>query len=467
VKTKTTAKRDAFGITRFTTEYKTTEQRRQEGKALRETIPRVSHAEFEPPGDRPDPVEVIKESSKGRLEHLIPIRYGRMSKNVFAFFRGSASLNALDIAGTPTTDLRVQACGDCHLSNFGLFATPERNLIFDINDFDETLPAPFEYDIKRLAASFCIAALNNDFSDKEGRNITRSCVRSYREAMLKFSTMNVLDVWYARLDMDAIIASAPDAEAKKNRQRIAQQARSSVAEYVFPKITKVQNGKRLIKDDLPVVYHPSDVDVDPGFFLKALDNYRDTLPHERQVLFDRYRVEDLAYKVVGVGSVGMRCGVVLMMAEENDPLLLQIKEACPSVLEPYAGKSEFSNLGQRVVVGQRLMQSASDLMLGWTTGKKGLHYYIRQLRDMKFSLDITIMTPLQLSRYAEICGWTLARAHARSGDAAMISGYLGKTDVFDRAIGTFAGLYAYQAEHDCERFLEAIQSGEIPADYEK
>jgi uncharacterized protein (DUF2252 family) len=263
--------------------------------------------------------------------------------------------------------------------------------------------------------------------------------------------------------MDTIIASAPDAEAKKNRQKIAQQARSSIAEYVFPKITKVQNGKRLIKDDLPVVYHPPAEDVDPEFFIKALDNYRDTLPHERRVLFDRYRVEDLAYKVVGVGSVGMRCGVVLLMAEENDPLLLQVKEARPSVLEPYAGKSEFSNPGQRVVVGQRLMQSASDLMLGWTTGKMGFHFYMRQLRDMKFSLDVTIMNPLQLSRYAEICGWTLARAHARSGDAAMISGYLGKTDVFDRAIGTFAGLYAYQAEHDCERFLDAIQSGDITA----
>jgi uncharacterized protein (DUF2252 family) len=466
MKIKTTAKRDAFGVTRFITEHKTADQRRQEGKDLRETIPRVSHAEFEPSGDRPDPVEVIKESSKGRLEHLIPIRYGRMSKNVFAFFRGSASLNALDIAGTPTTDLRVQACGDCHLSNFGLFATPERNLIFDINDFDETLPAPFEYDIKRLAASFCIAALNNNFSEKEGRNITRSCIRSYREAMMKFSTMDVLDVWYARLDMDAIIASAPDAEAKRNREKIAQQARSSIAEYVFPKITKVQNGRRLIKDELPVVYHPPAEDFNPGFFIEALDNYRETLPHERRVLFDRYRIEDIAYKVVGVGSVGMRCGVILLMAEENDALLLQVKEARPSVLEPYAGKSEFSNPGQRVVVGQRLMQSASDLMLGWTSGKKGFRFYIRQLRDMKFSLNVTIMNPLQLSRYAEICGWTLARAHARSGDAAMISGYLGKTDVFDRAIGTFAGLYAYQAEHDCERFLDAIQSGEIPADYE-
>jgi uncharacterized protein (DUF2252 family) len=390
-----------------------------------------------------------------------------MSKNVFAFFRGSASLNALDIAGTPTTDIRVQACGDCHLSNFGLFATPERNLIFDINDFDETLPAPFEYDIKRLAASFCIAALNNGLSDKEGRNITRDCVRSYREAIAKFSTMNVLDVWYAKLDMDTIIASAPDAEAKKTRQRIAQQARASIAEYVFPKVTKVQNGRRLIKDELPLVYHPPAEDVDPEFFIGALEDYRETLPHERRVLFDRFQIEDLVYKVVGVGSVGTRCGVMLLMAEENDPLLLQIKEARPSVLEPFAGKSEFSNPGQRVVVGQRLMQSASDLMLGWTKSQKGLYFYVRQLRDMKFSLDVTIMNPFQLSRYAEICGWTLARAHARSGDASMISGYLGKTDVFDRAIGTFAGLYAYQAEHDCEMFLEAIKSGEIPADYEK
>jgi uncharacterized protein (DUF2252 family) len=462
----TTVQRDAYGFALFSSDYKPGAQRKQEGKDQREEIPRESHAEFEPAGDRPDPVEVIKESSKGRLEHLIPIRYGRMSKSVFAFFRGTASLNALDSAKTPTTSIRVQACGDCHLANFGLFATPERNLIFDINDFDETLPAPFEWDIKRLAASFYIASLNNAFSDKDCKNITRTCVRAYREAIAKFSTMKVLDVWYARLDMDTIIASAPDAEAKRRRQVIARKARESIADYVFPKITQLHDGRRFIVDQLPLIYHPPPEEKVPENILEPLKSYRETLPHDRRVLFDRYHVEDIAYKVVGVGSVGTRCGLVLLMAEENDPLLLQVKEARSSVLEPYAGKSEFRHHGERIVVGQRLMQSASDMLLGWTTGRNNLHFYLRQLRDMKFSFEIEMAAPLQVSQYAEACGWTLARAHARSGDASMISGYVGKTDVFDRAIGTFARLYADQANRDYEGFLEAIKSGDITADKE-
>jgi uncharacterized protein (DUF2252 family) len=462
----TTVKRDAFGIARFIADYKTSEQRRQEGKALRAKIPRESHAEFEMAKDRPDPVKVIKKSSEGRLQHLIPIRYGRMSKSVFAFYRGTASLMAMDLAKTPTSGIRVQACGDCHLSNFGLFATPERNLVFDINDFDETLPAPFEWDIKRLATSFFVGALDNDFSDKDCTTITRACVRAYREAIAKFSTMNVLDVWYAKLDADTLIASAPNAEAKKNRQRIAEVARANIADYVFPKLSQVHDGRRLIIDQLPLVYHSPPEEKVPELAIDTLKAYRETLPYERRVLLDRYHLEDIANKVVGVGSVGTWCGVALFVAEENDPLLLQIKEARPSVLAPYAGKSEFSHEGERVVVGQRLMQSASDMMLGWMTGtgKYKRHFYVRQLRDMKFSVDISIMKPQQLSQYAEICGWTLARAHARSGDAPMIYGYVGKSDVFDLAIGTFAELYADQTERDCELFLDAIESGEIKAD---
>ena len=463
----TTVERDAFGIARFMSVHRSGEQRREEGKSLREKIPRESHAEFEMASDRPDPVKVIKKSSEGRLQHLIPIRYGRMSKSAFAFYRGTASLMAMDLAQTPTSDIRVQACGDCHLSNFGLFATPERNLIFDINDFDETLPAPFEWDIKRLAASFYVGALDNRFSDKDCKTITRASVRAYREAMAKFSTMKVLDVWYSRYDIDTLLKTAPDAEAKRNRERIAKEARANVADYVFPKITNVQGGTRRIVDQLPLVYHPPPEEKVPEGMLDAIQMYRETLPYERRVLLDRYHLEDIAYKVVGVGSVGTRCGVALLMAEVDDALLLQIKEANPSVLEPYAGKSEFDHHGERIVVGQRLMQSASDMLLGWTTGKEKRHYYIRQLRDMKFALDISIMTPFQLSRYAEICGWTLARAHARSGDVSMISGYVGKTDVFDRAIGTFARLYADQAKRDYEGFLEAIKSGEITADKEK
>jgi uncharacterized protein (DUF2252 family) len=462
----TTVKRDAFGIARFIADYKTNEQRRQEGKALRAKIPRESHAEFEMAKDRTDPVKVIKKSSEGRLQHLIPIRYGRMSKSVFAFYRGTASLMAMDLGHTPTSGIRVQACGDCHLSNFGLFATPERNLVFDINDFDETLPAPFEWDIKRLATSFFVGAMDNDFSDKDCTTITRACVRAYREAIAQFSAMNVLDVWYAKLDADTLIAKAPNAEAKKNRQLIADQARANIADYVFPKLTKVHEGRRLIIDQIPLVYHSPPEEKVPEIAIDTLRAYSETLPYERRVLLDRYHLEDIVNKVVGVGSVGTWCGVALFLAEDNDPLLLQIKEARPSVLEPYAGKSEFSHEGERIVVGQRLMQSASDMMLGWTTGtgKYKRHFYIRQLRDMKFSVDISIMKPWQLAAYAEICGWTLARAHARSGDAPMIYGYVGKSDTFDRAIGTFAELYADQTERDCELFLDAIESGEIKAD---
>jgi uncharacterized protein (DUF2252 family) len=463
MKNRTTVKRDAFGIARFISEYKTSEQRRQEGKSLRDKVPRVSQAEFEVAPDRTDPVKVIKKSSEGRLEHLIPIRYGRMSKSVFAFYRGTASLMAMDLAQTPTSNIRVQACGDCHLSNFGLFATPERNLIFDINDFDETLPAPFEWDVKRLATSFYVAALDNDFSEKDCNSITRTCVLAYREAIARFSTMKVLDVWYARLDMDTLLKNAPDAEAKQNRERIAAEARAHITEYVFPKITRVHDGRRLIVDELPLVYHPPPEEHVPEAIIDAFQQYRETLSYERRVPLDRYHIEDVAYKVVGVGSVGTRCGVVLLMAEENDPLLLQVKEANASVLEPYAGKSQFDHKGERIVVGQRLMQSASDMLLGWAIGKEKRHFYVRQLRDMKFAFDISIMKPIQLSRYAEVCGWTLARAHARSGDASMIYGYIGKSDTFDKVIGNFAELYAEQTERDCELFLDALESGEIQA----
>jgi uncharacterized protein (DUF2252 family) len=466
MKGKVTIERDAYGMAKFISDYKTAAERKQEGKDKRNEVPRESHAEFEPETDRLDPVSVIKKSSEGRMEHLVPIRYGRMSKSAFAFLRGSASLMAMDIATTATSDIRVQACGDCHLVNFGLFATPERNLIFDINDFDETLPAPFEWDIKRLAASAYVASRNNKFSEKDCKIVTRSCVEAYREAIAKFASMKVLDVWYAKLDMDTIISLSPDEQAKRRRQVIAEKARAQVTESIFPKITQVLNGRRAIVDQPPLIYHPPPEFKMPEALHDTFEVYRKTLPHERRVLLDRYRFQDVAIKVVGVGSVGTLCGIILMMAEENDPLILQLKEANASVLEPYAGKSEFKHHGERVVVGQRLMQSASDMLLGWTTGtgKEHRQFYLRQLRDMKFSVDVEMVSPVQLSRYAGICGWTLARAHARSGDAAMISGYLGKTDVFDRAIGTFARLYADQTERDYKVFTEAIASGEITAD---
>jgi uncharacterized protein (DUF2252 family) len=468
MKGKASIKYDEYGIARFISEYRTAAQRRQDGKEKRNDVPRESLAEFEPVSDRMDPVSVIKKSSEGRWEHLIPIRYGRMSKSPFTFLRGSASLMAMDIATTSTPDIRVQACGDCHLSNFGLFATPERILIFDINDFDETLPAPFDWDIKRLAASFYVASRNNKFSEKDCKIVARSCVAAYRQAIAKFASMKVLDVWYAKLDMDTIIASAPDEQAKRRRQVMAEKARSQVTETIFPKITQLLNGRRAIVDQPPLIYHPPPELKVPEALHDTFEIYRKTLPYERRVLLDRFRFEDVAIKVVGVGSVGTLCGVVLMMAEDDDPLVLQIKQANASVLEPYAGESEFKHHGERVVVGQRLMQSASDMLLGWTTGtgKGHRHFYIRQLKDMKVSVDIEMATPVQLPRYAEICGWTLARAHARAGDAAMISAYIGKSDVFDRAIGTFARLYADQTERDHKVFTDAITSGEITADME-
>ncbi|HTY15985.1 MAG TPA: DUF2252 domain-containing protein [Methanoregulaceae archaeon] len=462
---KITIERDEYGLPRFTTEYKTTAQRKQEGKDRRNEFPRESHAQFEPGSDRTDPVSVIKTSSEDRWAHLVPIRYGRMSKSPFTFFRGSASLMALDIAMMPTADIRVQSCGDCHLLNFGLFATPERNLIFDINDFDETLPAPFEWDIKRLATSFSVAARDNKFSERECKLITRKCIQAYREAITKFASMKILDVWYARFDVDKFIAASPDAETKHRRQVIAQKARSNSAESIFPKITQVIAGRRSIMDQPPLIYHPPRETKIPERFISLFEVYRKSLSYERRGLLDRYHIMDMAVKVVGIGSVGTRCGVLLLVAEDNDILILQVKQAMASVLEPYAGKSEFKNHGERVVAGQRSMQSASDMLLGWAIGKK-YHFYFRQLRDMKFSVDIEMMPPLQLSRYAEVCGWTLARAHARAGDAAMISGYIGKTDIFDRAIGTFARLYADQTERDYKVFIEAIKSGELKADTE-
>lgn len=460
--------RDQYGLAKFVTDYKTAAQRKLEGKERRTEFPREVLAEFEPASNREDPVSVVKKSSEDRWEHLIPIRYGRMSKSPFAFLRGSASLMAMDIATTPTPDIRVQACGDCHLSNFGLFATPERNLIFDINDFDETLPAPFEWDIKRLAASFYVVSRNNKFSEKECKMVARKTVEAYREAIATFSTMKVLDVWYAKLDIDTIIASAPDEQAKRRRQIIAEKARSRVPETMFPKISQVIEGRRTIVDQPPLIYHPPAELKIPESLHATFEIYRKTLPYERRVLLDRYRFEDIAVKVVGVGSIGTRCGVVLMMAEEDDPLILQIKEAKASVLEPYAGKSIFDHHGERIVVGQRLMQSASDMLLGWTTSTSKDHrqFYIRQLRDMKFSIEVEMAPPNQLANYARICGWTLARAHARSGDAAMISGYVGKSDEFDRAIGTFARLYADQTERDYTTFIEAMKSGDITADME-
>jgi uncharacterized protein (DUF2252 family) len=435
-------------------------ERLYEGELLRSRLPHAVHAEWKPGRKHRDPIKLLEESNRYRLPNLVPVRYGRMLRSPFTFLRGSAGLMAHDLAMLPSTGIQVQACGDCHLMNFGLFATPERNLIFDINDFDETLPAPWEWDVKRLAISFAVAARDNSLSDKSARGIAAECVRAYRVYLRKFSKMSPMDVWYDRLDAQAIIDMAPNVEIKKIREQLVAKARMRVGDYLFPKISGEVGGRRRLIDQPPILFHV----YEKGFARSvnlALQDYRLSLPHERRVLFDRYRLEDIAVKAVGIGSVGTYCFVGLFFSAENHPLLLQFKEACPSVLAPYAGKSAYENQGQRVVTGQRLTQSSSDIFLGWTRGQNGRYFFVRQLRDMKMSAPIEGISAARMKMYAEWCGLTLARAHAKSGDAALISGYLGKTDSFDQAIGTFAIAYANQNEKDHAALVAAEKSGRI------
>jgi uncharacterized protein (DUF2252 family) len=444
------------------TEFTSRAQRLVAGKALRETVAYERHAIWKRPAKGRDPIRILQASSEGRLAELVPIRYGRMLRSPFTFLRGSAGLMACDLASTPTTRLRVQACGDCHLMNFGMFATPERNLVFDINDFDETLPAPWEWDLKRLAVSFAVASRDNGHTDAQAREAAIECVCAYREHLRDFSKMSPLEVWYDRLDEQRLLAMAPDAESRAQRKAYIAKARQRVGEYLFPKITDEVGGHRRLLDQPPILFHESE----PGALARAheaLEDYRRSLPDSVRVLFDRYRLQDIAVKVVGIGSVGTRCLVGLFFSPENHALLLQFKEACPSVLAPYAGASVYQNQGQRIVVGQRLMQCSSDIFLGWTTGVRGFHFFGRQLRDMKFSFPVEGAAPKLLKRYAELCGWTLARAHAKSGDAATISGYLGKTDAFERAMGKFALAYADQNERDHAALVAATKAGRIKA----
>lgn len=443
-------------------EFLSREERLAAGRALREALPRERHAAWKPQAKGRDPVGVLQESNRDRLPELVPIRFGRMLRSPFTFLRGSAGLMAYDLATTPSTGLRVQACGDCHLMNFGLFATPERNLVFDMTDFDETLPAPWEWDVKRLATSFAVAARDIRLSDKEARVAAMACVHGYREHLRELSKRSPLEVWYEHLDAQTLIDQAPDAQTRKRREEMAAKARQRIGEYLFPKITSEVGGRRRLADQPPVLFHITEEDAE-GRFRKALEDYRLSLSDSVRVLFDRYRLEDWAVKVVGIGSVGTRCMVGLFFSPEGHPLLLQFKEASLSVLAPYAGKSVYENQGQRVVVGQRLMQSSSDIFLGWTRGERGFHFFGRQLRDMKFSFPVEGASAVQLKRYAAVCGRTLARAHARSGDAAKISGYLGKSDVFDQAIGKFALAYTAQTVRDHAKLAAAERSGRIKA----
>ena len=381
----------------------------------------------------------------------------------FAFFRGAALNMAADLATTPVTGLHVQACGDCHLLNFGWFATPERREIFDINDLDETLPAPWEWDVKRLATSFVLACRSNGFSERRARDAALSCVRSYRTRMAEFSQMPVLDVWYAGLDVEAILPTIKDQQTRKRAyKRLARARERGVLEREFPKFTQAVAGQPQIKDNPPLIYHlPRDQGGLAEEVRETFGKYRDTLEYDRQLLLDRFQLRDIAIKVVGVGSVGTRCAIMLLLASEQDPLFLQLKEAGASVLEGYAGKSMFANHGQRVVNGYRLLQSASDLFLGWVVAPSGRHFYVRQLNDMKLKVLVELFNPSAMLQYAGICGWTLAKAHARSGEPSTISGYLGKSDRFDEAIADFSIAYADQSERDHNLLRKAVREGRL------
>jgi uncharacterized protein (DUF2252 family) len=396
------------------------------------------------------------------MSDLVPIRHGRMLTSPFAFLRGSAAVMASDLSRTPVSGIRVQACGDCHLMNFGAFGTPERQMNFSINDFDETLPAPWEWDVKRLAASIVVAGRYVDFKEGDTLAAAGSMVRSYRRRMARYAEMRALDVWYDHIDVEQVIASLPSVARKRLTARVEKARARSVVEHDFPKLTESSGTQARIKHDPPLMFHiqGNEGKAARKNVIAAMKMYRTTLEDHYRVLLDRFRLQDLAVKVVGVGSVGTMCMVALFMASESDPLFLQVKQANASVLEPYAGKSAYSNHGQRVVVGQRLMQAASDMMLGWTVGKLGgRHFYLRQLRDMKLSAIIETMAPETMRIYGKLCGWALARAHARSGDPAMIAGYLGNSDVFDEAIVKFAGAYADQTESDHRAMRKAARDG--------
>jgi uncharacterized protein (DUF2252 family) len=424
------------------------------GRASRTQAPRSGHAEWQPARDRRDPVAILREQEAQRIPELIPIRHQRMVETPFTFFRGAAAVMAEDLARTPVSGLRVQACGDAHLLNFGVFATPERRLVFDVNDFDETLPAPFEWDVKRLAASVVVAGRTRGFADVDCEKAGRASVAAYRLRIADAARASHLDAWYARLEVSALVALLDKAAARRIESAVVRKAQRSTSLGALAKLSEVVDGQRRIVDSPPLVEHVAGA----GRGVDATDvvrRYRRSLPAETQVLLGRYRPVDWARKVVGVGSVGTDDAVVLLLGDsDQDPIFLQVKEAQRSVLAPFAGRSKHANHGQRVVAGQRLTQQASDIFLGWTRiGERD--YYVRQLRDMKGSVPIEKLSAPELVQYARACGAALANGHARSGDAVAIAAYLGAGDRFDRAVGAFAVAYADQTEQDHAAFAAA------------
>jgi uncharacterized protein (DUF2252 family) len=448
------------------------DDRLKKGKALRESAPRKSHAEWNAPANRPDPIDLLIENSQGRIENLIPIRYGRMAASPFAFYRGAAAIMASDLSSTPTTGLNIVICGDCHLLNFGGFATAERRLIFDINDFDEVSIAPWEWDLKRLTASFVIAGRANRMKEGDSRQAALLAAQSYRLHMADHANMPVLQAWYEALDLNEIISNIQD---KQNKQfytkKLQQAAEKGAHEKEFAKLTFVAGDLPRIIDQPPLIFHTNDIrdEEHRANIEQSIFDYLSSLSPEKRVLLSRYEVVDAALKVVGVGSVGTYCGIALFMSGNGDPLFLQFKQARQSVLEPYAGTTPYQHAGQRVVVGQRVMQAASDMFLGWYTGTGEIHahFYVRQLRDAKIKPVVEIMGTDELKNYANLCGRALARAHARTADAAVLTGYMGKSTSFEEALADFSVAYANQNELDHASLLEAIRAGRIDANMDQ
>ena len=443
-------------------------ERRAAGKAARLQAPRGSHAKWEPAPDRADPVAILRAQDATRLPEYVPIRYGRMAEAPFAFYRGAAAVMAADLATTPTCGIRVQLCGDAHIFNFGMYASPERTLLFGITDFDETLPGPFEWDVKRLAASVFVAGRDQGFTAEQCREAALAAARNYRQRISQYAEMRDLDVWYAHVSAEDTLAAARAAGGVRIRrtERAITKARTRDNLQALERLTTVVDGRRRIVDSPPLIVHLTAAESAVEEVVRnAFAAYRRTLQDDRRVLVDRYAFVDMARKVVGVGSVGTRCMIGLFQGrDDQDPLFLQVKEAGPSVLEPFLGRSVYRNHAHRVVAGQRLMQAASDIFLGWIEDAEGRHFYWRQLRDMKGSVEMTDVLPQGLVALAGVCGWALARAHARAGDRLAIAGYLGRSDRFDRAVADFATAYADQNECDYRRLLKAIETVEVRAE---
>ncbi|WP_428956468.1 DUF2252 domain-containing protein [Streptomyces sp. cg35] len=464
-------------MTETTIRHHTAQERASRGRAARTRVPRSSHAEFAPAADRPDPVDVIERQSASRLSDLVPIRYGRMIESPFRFYRGAAGLMAADLAATPASGLRAQLCGDAHMLNFRLLASPERHLMFDVNDFDETLPGPWEWDVKRLATSLVIAGRANGFRRSERARVVRSAARAYRRWMARFAGMRTIDVWYARIDADDLYRTMSGRLATPARRRVSRalgKARTRDHLQALEKLAHVVDGELRLTADPPLIT-PLDTllpDVErkdlEGRLRDLIERYGRSLPADRRALLAEYQVVDMARKVVGVGSVGTRCWIVLLLGrDDRDPLLLQAKEAQTSALAEFAGRSRHTNQGERVVAGQRLMQATSDMFLGWERvhGLDGAErdFYVRQLRDWKAIPQADLMTPDEMRLFGRLCGATLARAHARSGDRIAIAAYLGRSDVFDRAVADFAEAYADQNARDHEALAAAVRTGRVSA----